>query len=68
MLSWRSPPVRWKVTGLPCPSALTWILLEKPPRERPSASPPDGAGPAGAGGVLVGANHAGVHEVQVPVE
>src|SRR5918912_514454 len=67
-LSWRSPPVRWKVTGLPQPSARTWILVEKPPRERPSASPPDSAGPAGAGGVLVSANHARVHKVQVPGE
>src|SRR5829696_8540895 len=72
VLSWRSPPVRWKVTGLPCPSARTWILVEKPPRERPRASsggsPPDGAGPAGAGGVLMSAHHARIHKVQVPVE
>ncbi len=72
MLSWRSPPVRWKVTGLPCPSARTWILVEKPPRERPSASsggsPPDSASPAGAGGVLMSADDAGIHKVQVPVE
>src|SRR3712207_4387459 len=67
-LSWRSPPVRWKVTGLPHPSARTWILVEKPPRERPRASPPNSAGPASAGGVLVSANHARVHKVQVPVE
>src|SRR4051794_18128121 len=67
-LSWRSPPVRWKVTGLPCPSALTWILVEKPPRERPNASPPDSASPASAGGVLMGANDARVHKVQIPVE
>jgi hypothetical protein len=32
------------------------------------ASPPDGARPACPGGVLVGAHHRGVHEVQVPVE
>src|SRR5829696_3190148 len=72
VLSWRSPPVRWKVTGLPCPSARTWILVEKPPRERPRASsggsPPDGAGPAGTGGVLMSAHHARIHKVQVPVE
>src|SRR5215212_4440005 len=71
-LSWRSPPVRWKVTGLPCPSARTWILVEKPPRERPRASsggsPPDSAGPASAGGVLMSAHNTGVHEVQIPVE
>jgi hypothetical protein len=67
-LSWRSPPVRWKVTGLPQPSARTWILVEKPPRERPSASPPDSAGPASAGGVLMSAHYARIHKVQVPVE
>lgn len=72
MLSWRSPPVRWKVTGLPCPSARTWTLVENPPRLRPSASsgasPPDSASPAGAGGVLMSAYDARVHEVQVPVQ
>jgi hypothetical protein len=51
-------------------------LIENPPWLRPSASPipstvpspPDGAGPTRTGGVLVGAHHRGVHEVQVPVE
>src|SRR5918911_1272387 len=36
--SWRSPPLSAKLTGLPCPSARTWILVENPPRLRPSAS------------------------------
>ncbi len=38
VLSWRSPPLREKVTGRPWPSARTWILVENPPRERPRAS------------------------------
>lgn len=37
-------------------------------RLRPSPHPPDSAGPACTSGVLVGAHHRGVHEVQVPVE
>jgi hypothetical protein len=37
VLSLTSPPVRWKSRGLPSRSVLRWILVEKPPRERPSA-------------------------------
>ena len=36
-LSLASPPVRWKASGKPSRSTLRWILVEKPPRERPSA-------------------------------
>lgn len=32
-----SPPVRSKARGLPSKSVFRWILVEKPPRERPSA-------------------------------
>ena len=34
-LAW--PAVRWKAIGRPSRSVLRWILVEKPPRERPSA-------------------------------
>src|SRR6185437_10572645 len=37
VLSLTSPPVRWKSRGLPSRSVLRWILVEKPPRERPNA-------------------------------
>ncbi len=37
VLSLASPPVRWKSSGLPSRSVLRWILVEKPPRERPNA-------------------------------
>jgi hypothetical protein len=37
VLSLASPPVRWKSRGLPSRSVLRWILVEKPPRERPNA-------------------------------
>src|SRR5437868_8553702 len=38
-LSLASPPVRWKVSGKPSKSNFRWILVEKPPRERPRACP-----------------------------
>src|ERR1700704_4955677 len=38
-LSLASPPVRWKASGKPSKSNFRWILLEKPPRDRPSACP-----------------------------
>ena len=74
--SWRSPAVSTAAMGLPPPSARRCSLVENPPWLRPSASPipstvpspPDGAGPACTGGVLVGAHHRSVHEVQVPAE
>ena len=31
------PAVRWKPSGRPLPSQRMWILVEKPPRERPNA-------------------------------
>ena len=37
VLSLAAPPVRWKSRGLPSRSVLRWILVEKPPRERPNA-------------------------------
>jgi len=37
VLSLASPGVRWKSRGLPSRSVLRWILVEKPPRERPRA-------------------------------
>lgn len=36
-LSLASPPVRWKSSGRPSRSHFRWILVPKPPRERPSA-------------------------------
>src|SRR4030081_4166333 len=38
-LSLASPPVRWKASGKLSKSNFRWILLEKPPRDRPSACP-----------------------------
>lgn len=70
LLSWNSPPVTVKITGLPRPSARMWILVEKPPRERPSASPSIplfAAGLPGASRVLMSANDGAVHEVQALV-
>ena len=37
VLSLASPGVRWKSRGWPSRSVLRWILVEKPPRERPRA-------------------------------
>nr|WP_244560610.1 hypothetical protein [Azospirillum oryzae] len=49
------------------PSARMWILVEKPPRERPSTSlsiPLFAAGLLGASRALMSADHGAVHEVQ----
>ena len=37
IISWRSPGVRMTWSGLPFASTIAWILVEKPPRERPKA-------------------------------
>ena len=37
VVSCACPGVRWKSSGWPWPSHSTWILVEKPPRERPRA-------------------------------
>lgn len=69
LLSWTSPPVKVKVTGLPRPSARMWILVEKPPCERLSASPSIpifAAGLPGASRVFMSADHGGEdHESEV---
>ena len=62
--SWRSPPVRWNVTGRPRASQRRWSFVEKPPRERPSACPP--VLRRRPGGVGVGANDAAVEQVRLP--
>ena len=43
--SWRSPPVRTKLMGLPWRSVRTWIFVLNPPRLRPSAWGPPFYGP-----------------------
>jgi hypothetical protein len=51
LCSWRWPAVTTKVTGLPRPSARTWILVLNPPRLRPRAwSPPPFWPPLHVGG------------------
>src|SRR5699024_10685653 len=37
--SWRCPPVSTIASGIPLPSTAAWILLPRPPRERPTACP-----------------------------
>src|SRR5436853_4433471 len=37
LLSWRCPAVTWIATMIPWLSQTRWILVPKPPRERPSA-------------------------------
>src|SRR5581483_6383819 len=63
--SLRSPAVRTKTTGLPWPSARTWILVLTPPRERPSASV--AGSPLCPGCVLMGTDDGAIDEMEVPV-
>ena len=37
LMSWTCPPVRLSASGLPKASTITWILVVRPPRERPMA-------------------------------
>lgn len=63
LASWTWPAVRMKRIGRPCALAAMWILLVKPPRERPRAWV---RAPFSAGGLLVGAHDGAVeHDVLV---